>query len=92
MARKTMPLRGRSEFICPDGTILPVRDYDGTLLMPAEEWERCKAKIAQNLGETVSQMAATQPELRAVLGLKAGQTRATVSLGDLLGFGKERPD
>ena len=46
MAKNSQPLRGRSELIRPDGTIVPVRDYDGTLLIDEAEWEEAKKHAA----------------------------------------------
>ena len=40
MAGKAKPLRGRSEFIRPDGTVVPVRDFDGNLVIAPGEWEQ----------------------------------------------------
>lgn len=84
MAAKTKPLRGRSELIKADGTVVPVRDYDGTLCMPADEWAACKAQIAGNLSKTVSDLLLAHPTMRRSIGMAEGQQHATVRLSDLL--------
>ena len=50
MAGKAKPLRGRSEFIRPDGTVVPVRDFDGNLVIDPGEWEQIKQQIGYSTG------------------------------------------
>ena len=89
MAKNSQPLRGRSELIRPDGTIVPVRDYDGTLLIDEAEWEEAKKQIAANLSRLTSQFVTQHPERKAAFGIPEGQNSATVRLVDLL-CGKEK--
>lgn len=85
MAGKAKPLRGRSELIRADGTIVPVRDYDGNLLIDPDEWEQAKRQIADRLGRMVSDIVTQHPERKAAFGIPAGENRATVCLMDILG-------
>lgn len=84
MAGKAKPLRGRSEFIRPDGTVVPVRDFDGNLVIDPGEWEQIKQQIAKNLSRTVSEIVTAHPERKAAYGIPEGQNSATVRLMDLL--------
>lgn len=84
MAAKSKPLRGRSEFIRPDGTVVPVRDFDGNLLIDPQEWEQIKQQIGQNVGRIVSEIVTQHPEKKAAFGIPEGQNSATVNLIDLL--------
>nr|WP_297175147.1 hypothetical protein [uncultured Agathobaculum sp.] len=91
MAGKSKPLRGRSELIRPDGTIVPVRDFDGNLVINPAEWEQIKQQIAKNLSRTVSEIVTHRPERKAAYGIPEGQNTATVCLIDILGI-KKAPD
>lgn len=84
MAAKAKPLRGRSEFVRPDGTVVPVRDYDGNLVIDPQEWEQIKQQIGQNVGRIVSEIVTQHPEKKAAFGIPEGQNSATVRLMDLL--------
>lgn len=84
MAAKAKPLRGRSEFVRPDGTVVPVRDYDGNLVIDPQEWEQIKKQIGQNVGRIVSEIVTQHPEKKAAFGIPEGQNSATVRLMDLL--------
>lgn len=91
MAGKAKPLRGRSEFIRPDGTVVPVRDFDGNLVIDPEEWEQAKRKIAENLSKSLSSFLTQHPERKAAYGIPEGKNSATVCLIDILG-NKKAPD
>lgn len=91
MAGKAKPLRGRSEFIRPDGTVVPVRDFDGNLVIDPGEWEQIKQQIAGNLSRTVSEIVTAHPERKAAYGIPEGKNSATVCLIDILG-NKKAPD
>ena len=91
MAGKAKPLRGRSEFIRPGGTVVPVRDFDGNLVIDPDEWEEIKQQIAKNLSRTVSAIVTAHPERRAAYGIPEGKNSATVCLIDIL-TNKKAPD
>lgn len=84
MAAKAKPLRGRSEFVRPDGTVVPVRDYDGNLVIDPQEWKQIQQGIARNLSRLVSEIVTQHPEKKAAFGIPEGQNSATVRLMDLL--------
>ncbi|HIY13293.1 MAG TPA: hypothetical protein H9842_06945 [Candidatus Agathobaculum merdipullorum] len=84
MANKSKPLRGRSELLRPDGTVVPVRDFDGNLVIDPEEWEQVKQQIGNNVSRIVSQMVTQHPERKAAFGIPEGQNSATVDLISLL--------
>lgn len=84
MAAKSKPLRGRSEFVRPDGTVVPVRDFDGNLVIDPQEWAQIQQGIAQNLSRIVSEIVTQHPEKKAAFGIPEGQNSATVRLMDLL--------
>ena len=84
MANKSKPLRGRSELLRPDGTVVPVRDFDGNLVIDPEEWEQVKQQIGNNVSRIVSQMVTQHPEPKAAFGIAEGQNSATVDLISLL--------
>lgn len=88
---KCKPLRGRSEFIYPDGRVVPVRDFDGNLVIDPAEWERIKQQIAGNLSRTVSEIVTNHPEKKAAFGIPEGQNSARVCLMDIL-RNKKAPD
>lgn len=84
---KAKKLRGCSKIAMPDGTLRDVRDYDGTLLMPPEEWHAHQQKIGARLSSTVSDMIAARPELKAAFGMAPDEHEKTVTIMDLLGKG-----
>lgn len=84
MSAKSKPLRGCSAFVKPDGTVIPVRDYDGNLVIDPQEWKQIQQGIAQNLSRLVSEIVTQHPEKKAAFGIPEGQNSATVRLMDLL--------
>ena len=46
---KCKPLRGRSEFIYPDGRVVPVRDCAGTLQIDQAVWGQVRERVAQTV-------------------------------------------
>ena len=85
MAGKSKPLRGRSELVRPDGTVVPVRDWDGALVIDPQVWGEARAQIAGQIGRAASEIVTARPERRQAYGLAKGQAQATVILAELLG-------
>ena len=85
MAGKSKPLRGRSELVRPDGTVVPVRDWDGSLVIEPLAWCEARARIAGAIGRAASEIVTAHPERRQAYGLAEGQAQATVILAELLG-------
>lgn len=85
------PLRGCSVMEMPDGTIVPVSDYDGNLLIDQALWKECQEKMLQNVGRTVETLIRAHPERKAAFGIPEGQAHAVLSLTDVLGI-KKAPD
>lgn len=84
MAGKSVPLRGRSELLQPDGTVVPVRDLDGKPVIDPAEWAQVRQQIGKQVGRVVSQMVSRHPERKAAFGMPDQQRSATVDLIDLL--------
>lgn len=82
------PLQGCSAMELPDGTVVPVRDYDGNLLMDQAQWEAYSAQMLQNVGRGIELLLRAHPERRAAFGIAEGQTHAVLSLRDILGISK----
>lgn len=85
MAGKSKPLRGRSELIRPDGAVVPVRDWDGSLVIEPQAWDETRARIAGAIGRAASEIVTAHPERRQAYGLAEGRAQATVILAELLG-------
>lgn len=85
MGRKNTPLRGSSEIVLQDGSVLPVRDEDGNLQMDAARWAEYQSGMMERVGRIVSDIVTAHPERRAAFGLQPGVQCATLSLHDVLG-------
>lgn len=71
-------LRVRSELLLPDGTVVPVRDFDGNLVIDPAEWAKYQQSMMARVGETVSEQLRLHPELRAAWGIREDQNRMTM--------------
>lgn len=58
MGRLCKSLRGRSEFIRADGTVLPLRDFDGTLLCSPEELAEVRAAVIRQVRRPIERKIA----------------------------------
>lgn len=86
MGAKARPLRGSSEIILQDGSILPVRDEDGNLQIDPAQWTAYQNGMMERVGRIVSDIIETNPDRCVAFGLPQGTRRATLSLQDILGI------